>query len=81
MIKNGANINAKNKDGHPPIHRAACYDKIGHSNIGYDHIGIVKLFLSYGADPTIIDNYGKRASDYAENKEVKNLLLYAERII
>ena len=61
------------KNGHIDFRRTAKYtDLMVASMNGY--ADIVKLLLEKGANPTLTDNEGKTAIDYAGNPDIKNLL-------
>lgn len=63
-LKNGANINAKNKDGNTPLHLALILS----------NEYIIEQLLIKGADITIKNNKGQTAIELAESKidELKN---------
>lgn len=68
LIDKGANINAKQEDGDPFIHRwtvsdLSYYDENDMLCSGYtdDDITKLSLLLKYGADPNATDNYGVTA--------------------
>ncbi len=54
LIKKGADVNAKNKQGITPLHLAALYQ----------HAEVLKTLLVKGADPKLADNSGQTAFDY-----------------
>jgi ankyrin repeat protein len=58
LLKEGADVNAKDEFGWTPLHGAAILG----------HIEVVKLLLEHGADPNIKNNGGKTAIDFALEK-------------
>jgi ankyrin repeat protein len=58
LLKEGADVNAKDEFGWTPLHGAAILG----------HIEVVKLLLEHGADPDIADIIGENAMSLARKK-------------
>ena len=41
----------------------------------YGHVNVVKVLLSHGADPTIIDNEGKTPADRVEADDINRQVI------
>jgi hypothetical protein len=59
MLANGASPNCRNKNGDTPIH------SVIKSRLVVDPTAFVELLLAHGADPSIVNNEGRRAVDEA----------------
>lgn len=57
LLSNGADVDALNDFGETPLHYAAAYAT---------DPAVIELFLDAGADPSLIDHYGKMAWDFAD---------------
>ena len=64
LVKSGANINQKSKQGVTPLHLATEYSRCT----------MVQKLLRSGADPQIKSDEGKTAFDYAQNAEISAIL-------
>lgn len=64
LIDYGADVNLQDHNGETSLMWESCY--------GHEHY--VRLLLENGADPDIVNNEGKKAIDFAENKYAKELL-------
>ncbi len=62
LLKYGADVNFRNSSGLTALIIASMW--------GYDDI--IKELLKNGANPNIVDNYGKTAYDYAKDKNLKS---------
>jgi ankyrin repeat protein len=58
LLKNGANINIKDKEGRAPIHQFFFYKYKSRK------LDILDLFICYGADLDLKDKHGKSFMDY-----------------
>ncbi|MBQ8481346.1 MAG: ankyrin repeat domain-containing protein [Alphaproteobacteria bacterium] len=65
LLQYGADINAKDNNGRTALMYAAAFN---------EDINVIKLLLERGAKIKIRDLKGKTASDYAQNKEIAELL-------
>ena len=64
LLKNGADVNAKNKDGDTPLHHAA-------RNSNYN---TVEVLLKNGADVNAKNKNGDTPLHWAEKESMKRLL-------
>jgi len=69
LLERGADPNAKNNDGHTPLHNAAYFG----------HVDVVKILLERGANPRIADNGGRIPLYYAKDSAIRSLLESAMR--
>ncbi|EAY16387.1 hypothetical protein TVAG_359960 [Trichomonas vaginalis G3] len=67
----GIDLNAKDSKGLTPLILAVSYFKNGRTEL----FNLIKLMISYGADPKIVSSKGKSALDYAESVPKKSELL------
>ena len=65
LLEAGAPIDQVQKDGSTPLHGAAYYAQVP----------VVKLLLSYGANPHIKNRWGNTASDETGSKRIRKLVL------
>lgn len=66
LLKRKADIDAKNKEGHTPLH-SACIQK---ADCKY-----IALLMNHGADPTLRDNFGKTPLHYIRCVASLNVIL------
>ena len=65
LIKEGADVNAKDKENNTPLHEAS---RKGRMNI-------VKLLIKYNVDPTIRGYHNETPLEKASNEDVKQELI------
>ncbi len=75
LVKAGADVNARDRDGLTPLHTAAWF---------IDNPAVISALLNAGADPNAKDKGGRTPWDYAQyNKAIKGTdayrLLYNRR--
>lgn len=65
LLRNGANVNAQNRDGYTPLHLAVANSKQK----------VAALLLKYQADPTIKDFYGRNVIEVSPHENGKVIKL------
>jgi len=70
LVKNGADVNARDWIGQTPLHNSLAEGKEG--------VDLHKLLISLGADKNIKDEEGKTALDYAKEYDLKKIVKYYE---
>ncbi len=55
LLDAGLDINARDKYGSTPLHAMSC---------SFTDLSVISYFISRGADPSIQNNFGKRAGDH-----------------
>ena len=80
LLKNGADINAKSKEGKTALHYANDYTDFEYKGIIQKHTHqLTKWLVKKGADVHATDNYGKTALMYAKEAGLKNVAKYLYR--
>ena len=64
LLDAGAKLDAKTSTGLTPLH----------ISVMDGSVELTRLYLEKGADPNAKDKYGQTPSDYADNKEIKEIL-------
>jgi len=76
LLKHGAAVNqACTRSGSTPLHRAVTSTGApGTAGKTEEARQIIAILLRYGADPSILNNRGKTAAEYARGEECRRML-------